>query len=677
MKKLLFLITLMFASFQMNAEDYSNVNYIQQYGDLQLKGLQLSDSQGNAVQLKGWSTFGLQWQVSCYNQTAFQTMKDWGANIVRLAMYVYEEGASTDMDGYITKVKGFIDATYNVGIYCLVDWHVLNPGTPSSYLNNALNGKGAEYFFDAISAYVKQKGYVHVLYEICNEPNNCSWSDIKSYASTVLPHISTNDPGAIVIVGTPQWDQLIDQASSSPISYSSLNLMYAFHYYACSHQQFLSKLTAASANIPVFVSEWGPVNFDGDMSKGSDGEYIICDTESDLLLAACDGKNDGGVKISWCSWNWGDKDEGSSALKNCGNLSESGLQSSGAYVKSKLCQTCTTKVVTAGPYGGAAQAIPNELFEIAYYDLGGEGIGYHDGDGTDYECAGKGLTENNEGKTINVNCSSYTNGCNCNAGYMYAGEDFSFRNGECVDVSSCMGVAGTAVIKSGSSSVPYASYNLGNRENDEWLIYTVDVKEAGYYTFQYQANPSTSGTVSFTVERDGDSFGNAVYNYETEEPYTGTLTFDSSNDDCADAGWDSWKCWSWEDILAKVNVAILFKEAGELQLKMTFPTEGGDLGPFSFTKVKDYTGEGYSTGVEEVAPKASFSIYPNPTTGSFNVILNDAKEAEVTVTNLAGQVVYAATINGSAEINENLAAGIYVVSVKTANATSVQKLIVK
>ena len=41
--------------------------------------------------------------------------------------------------------------------------------------------------------------------------------------------------------------------------------------------------------------------------------------------------------------------------------------------------------------------------------------------------------------------------------------------GECVDVSGCYGTAGT-----------YANYNLAYRENDEWLKYTVDVKEPGY-----------------------------------------------------------------------------------------------------------------------------------------------------------------------------------------------------
>ena len=366
-------------------------------------------------------------------------------------------------------------------------------------------------------------------------------------------------------------------------------------------------------------------------------------------------------------------------MKSCGNVNEAGLQSAGKYVLSKLCGDgdCVTIVTTDGPFGGDAQKIPNDLFQIAYYDLGGEGVAYHDGNGTGFEILGlpenegKSSATGSDGETYNRSevCKTDNNGniCHCNAGYKYASEKWGFRENECVDVNTCYGVAGD-----------YASYNLGNRENDEWLVYTVDVKEAGYYEIEYQANKATSGTVAFTVKKDGKSKGNAVYNYKTEEEFTGTLSLTAMTK-CDEIG--DWLCWEWNEFVTKGDKypAILFKEDGLLQLEMSFPTEGGDLGPFKFTKVKSYTGEGYpedNTSTEEVAA-GSFSIYPNPTNGAFSIALNGVDVADVTIVNMVGQTVFSGVIDANAEINAGLATGTYIVIVKSDNGVFQQKLVVK
>ena len=67
----------MFACWQVNAADYSQKNYIEQWGRLKIKGLQLSSESGEAVQLRGWSTHGLQWNEGngCMNQNGLNIMK--------------------------------------------------------------------------------------------------------------------------------------------------------------------------------------------------------------------------------------------------------------------------------------------------------------------------------------------------------------------------------------------------------------------------------------------------------------------------------------------------------------------------------------------------------------------------------------------------------------------------
>lgn len=666
MKKLLFLLMVAFACFQVNAaEDFSSKNYIQQWGRLKIQNKQICSESGQPVQLKGWSTFGLQWQVSCYTKAAVETMKLWGANSVRVAMYVNEGGYVSDKPARIAKVKDFIEWTKDLGIYCVVDWHTLTPGesdNPNKTLDDRMGNQGAQYFFKEISSYVKSKGYKHVIYELCNEPNNCSWNDIKNYASQVMPAVQNNDPGALMIIGTPQWCQLIDQAVSSPIDQYKDYLLYSFHFYACSHMNFLPKLQAAAGSIPVVVSEWGAVNFDGDQAETTiDGkkDFQICTSQSDQLLSTCDGNNNGNLKISWWMWNWGDKWEGSSSLRDCGNVTNDNLLASGRYILTKLCGdgTCATPVPsTDGAYGGTPQVIPTptgEYFEIAYYDLGGEGVAYHDGNG-DAENPGFELTTN------------------CNAGYEYGGEEFNFRNGECVDVSGCYGLSGT-----------YTNYNLCNRENDEWMKYTVEVKEPGYYSFEYMSNPSTSGTVSFSLEKPiktggTQPLGNCMYTSGTldEIPF---ITFDNYDDveGCA----ATWECWEWDKPLGAKSPSLLFKEAGTFTITMLFPEDGGDLGPFRFTKAASYSGEGYpepeaGVGLSDAA-SADFVIYPNPTTGEINIDLADADEAEVNIINMIGQIVYSSTIESGAKINAGLVKGTYIVTVKTANSVAQQKLIVE
>jgi hypothetical protein len=230
MKKIiLFLLIITLVGFQA---------YAGPWGRLKLIGNQLSSEDGQPVQLRGWSSHGFQWTGAYYNDyNDFTAMKENGANIFRIALYIQENGWQNK-----EWVQNCIDWTAQLNMYCLFDWHVLTPGDPRKYLleGGLKDGKGnpvdAEAFFEWITSYVKEKGYNHVLYEICNEPNgdnNVMWSYVKEYAARILPVIAKNDPGAITIVGTASWSQRIDWAVSNPIENTfGLPVMYAFHFYA-------------------------------------------------------------------------------------------------------------------------------------------------------------------------------------------------------------------------------------------------------------------------------------------------------------------------------------------------------------------------------------------------------------------------------------------------------------
>ena len=107
------------------------------HGALSVKETDLVDESGSKYQLKGVSTHGLAWFPDYVNEESFKTFRDdWGANVIRLAMYTDENGGyCTDgnKDSLKKLVKSGIDEATNLGMYVIVDWHILHDLTPLKY----------------------------------------------------------------------------------------------------------------------------------------------------------------------------------------------------------------------------------------------------------------------------------------------------------------------------------------------------------------------------------------------------------------------------------------------------------------------------------------------------------------------------------------------------------------
>lgn len=662
MKKILFLMMAMFACWQVNASEYSDINYIEKYGRLKLVGNQLSDANGKAVQLKGWSTFGLVWTSHCNNEAAFKRMKDWGANIVRVAMYVQEDGWASNY-GHLETVKNMIDWSANQGIYCLVDWHVLRPGDPLSDSYMKVHGKdnAPAFFFEEIAKYVKNNNYIHVLYEICNEPNSDQshgytqitddmngWSRIKQYADKVLPAIQNGDPGAVVIVGTPRWDQLINLAAESPITgYSNLNIMYAFHVYAGdnAHMAYVSRMKTAARTIPIFMSEWGISNSDGGLNSTA-----VNTSNGDVVMQACDGGNEGGQKISWCFWSWSDAKQASASFTQCGTYD---LAPSGEYITTKLCgdKDCSTELQTAGPYGGVAQSVPG-VIDVGLYDLGGDQIAYFDIPFT---------TESTGEPTADE-------ALNCNLQYAWNikdNPDFNFRiNGEdeCVDA----GNAGEY-------------HKIGGIIEGEWTRYTINVRKPGYYSFKVHSGAHDAGAVA-ALSLDNKKLLNIDPNILYIKEGNNYVSADYFSSRLLKAGEykNEWTDYNWtnpldEDDNEQENYRILFKEAGEFVLKLTFLESENGQGSLDLEWAEDYTGDGYpDPDPTEVKDAAINTIYPIVSAEEISV---NADVEKMEVINLVGAVLNSSSSN---KINiSNLASGTYLVRIYTADKNVVVKKFIK
>ena len=270
-----------------------------QHGALHVENGKLTDENGNIVQLYGMSTHGIAWFPQYINYDSFRTLRDdWNTNCIRLAMYTAEYGgycAGGDKEQLKQLVKDGVSYATELGMYVIVDWHILSDCDPNQNKDEAI-----AFFREMAEVFADND---NVLYEICNEPNGgTSWDSIKSYAEEVIPVIRAQKPDAVILVGTPTWSQEIDKAAASPLDDS--NVMYTLHFYAGTHKDDLRNRleTCVQNGLPVFVSEFGMC----DASGNGANDFVSTTKWLDLLNK---------YQISFCCWNLANKDESSSVFK--------------------------------------------------------------------------------------------------------------------------------------------------------------------------------------------------------------------------------------------------------------------------------------------------------------------------------------------------------------------------
>jgi endoglucanase len=296
-------------------------------GQLHVCGVNLCNQNNKAIQLRGMSTHGIQWFASCVNNASVSALADdWKADLLRIAMYVQEQGYETNPSGFTNQVNGYVDLAESKGLYAIIDFHTLTPGDPNYNLDRA------KTFFAAVAA--RNANKKNVIYEITNEPNGVSWASIKSYAEQVIPVIRANDPDAVVIVGTRGWSSLgvsdgtdENEIVANPVN--AQNIMYTFHFYAASHlDNYRNVVSRAAGRLPLFVTEFGTVTYTGggNVDLNSSAAWL------DLL----DSK-----KISYANWTYSDANESSAAFNpgTCAAGSwtnSSSLSTSGAWVRGRI-----------------------------------------------------------------------------------------------------------------------------------------------------------------------------------------------------------------------------------------------------------------------------------------------------------------------------------------------------
>jgi endoglucanase len=297
---------------------------VERFGQLRVEGNKIVGKDGNPAQLRGMSFFWSQWMGQFYNKrTVGWLVDDWKVTVVRAAMGVKHVPSQS---GYLydgaekLKVKIIIEAALKKGIYVIIDWH-----DHFAFQNEK---KSQQFFEEMARLYGK---YPNVIYEIYNEPERVSWSEIvKPYSRKIVETIRAIDPDNLIIVGTPYWCQNVNEAADDPLEGD--NLVYSLHFYAATHKGDLrdKALYALGKGIPLFVSEFGTCL--------ASGNGYLDSTESEIWFSFMDEH-----KLSWCNWSIADKKETASAVipgaSYYGQWKQKDLTPSGKMVRRKLRQS--------------------------------------------------------------------------------------------------------------------------------------------------------------------------------------------------------------------------------------------------------------------------------------------------------------------------------------------------
>nr|BAF57332.1 putative glycosyl hydrolase family5 [uncultured symbiotic protist of Hodotermopsis sjoestedti]BAF57338.1 putative glycosyl hydrolase family5 [uncultured symbiotic protist of Hodotermopsis sjoestedti]BAF57339.1 putative glycosyl hydrolase family5 [uncultured symbiotic protist of Hodotermopsis sjoestedti] len=273
------------------------------FGRLSVKGNQIVGESQKGIQLRGVGLSWHNWWHQFYNADTVKHLKnDFHANVVRAAIGVEKEGGYyDDQNRAYEDLYAVIDAAIANGIYVIVDWQAFQ-----IHLSDATS------FFTKVATKYHSSSYI--IYELFNEPESASWSEIKSYSESLIKTIRAIDPDNLILVPTPNWDQYVKQAAADPITIDN-NIAYTIHIYVGTHPlSYIDDAKEALKKIPLFGTEIGAMNADGDgaLDRAKFTQWINFYEEN---------------KISYLAWAVQSKQESDSILKpseNWNDLSEWG-----------------------------------------------------------------------------------------------------------------------------------------------------------------------------------------------------------------------------------------------------------------------------------------------------------------------------------------------------------------
>ncbi|MCL2283938.1 MAG: cellulase family glycosylhydrolase [Fibromonadales bacterium] len=317
------------------------------YGSLSTSGKYIVGSNfgdSKPVQVRGISLY---WSCPSWEK---DTDKFWSAasvdalvdvfkvDIVRAAMAANNAAGcggdyQNNKTASLNRVKAVVNQAIARDIYVIIDWH--------SHTAHNQQQQVIDFFVTDMKEY---HNIPNVIFEIFNEPQAIQWTTtIKPFADAVTKAIRNAGANNLVLVGTRNWAQYVNECGETPVADN--NFACVQHFYAGSHKLNANMggattptfkgaaETTLNRGIPVFVSEYGTVN--------SDGAGAVSTASADEWHAFMDQN-----KISSCIWSFSSLGEGSAIYKDSFTPPSSGSDASwsnegnmsdnGKYILNKL-----------------------------------------------------------------------------------------------------------------------------------------------------------------------------------------------------------------------------------------------------------------------------------------------------------------------------------------------------
>jgi hypothetical protein len=257
---------------------------------LHTDGIWIRDASDNAVVLRGVATGDLDAiykgdrshliETTIFDIIDYAEQKLGNVYVIRLDIHP-EVNDETGNHGWLhyepqwyfdTIIDPAVQHCISKGMYAIIDWHYVGVSwTQNDVVENTETfwlGDGS--WAGIASEYANNP---NVLFELFNEPGGGEWSSWKTTATGWIDGIRAKGADNIIIVGGPNWSQVMPQSSSDLIDRD--NIVYACHIYP-SHAGggMPNWIDYVSTAAPVMMTEWGyENNSDANVTTGTKTSY--------------------------------------------------------------------------------------------------------------------------------------------------------------------------------------------------------------------------------------------------------------------------------------------------------------------------------------------------------------------------------------------------------------------
>jgi endoglucanase len=281
------LIVLLFSIFAIGIHGYS------------VSGNKILDPNGKAVLLKGMCRPSFEWNPNGEYASLedYQLMKDWGSNVVRLALNqnFWLPGAATYNANYQSTIHQQVQWIKSLGMGVILELHWSDQGNLAwGGSQQCMADRNSITFW--IQVATKYKNDPWIIFELYNEPHDVSWSTWRNGGNEcgfavagmqqLYNAIRATGANNVVVIGGLNW--AFDLSGVSSHGVTGTNIAYATHPYDYPGKQpgdWDAAFGNLAATYPILATEFG--------------QYCNNNNYVETLLDYFQRKG-----IHWTGWAW-------------------------------------------------------------------------------------------------------------------------------------------------------------------------------------------------------------------------------------------------------------------------------------------------------------------------------------------------------------------------------------